>query len=485
MSDKQTLEKEYSFAPKRRASLGLRLGLGVLLLAGTAIIAYPLVQGSGVTSAVETSKADDFQDQVDGDGFGRMTAEAEPTEPRSEPRFDPGPIEDELAAQRLALEEQNAKLARDVVALQAQLARLAEAPAPDNSGELADALRSVQEQNTALIAQLQSEMDTRLAEADLMAQKRITDEVAARARVADGRMEQLMEQILGLQRQNDALQQQIDSGMSDALRAQSERDQLAAEEAARRAELEHRRAEAAALRDTQIRSEGVIFDTGGKTGSPASDPETGPAIGDAAARAFVLDGAQPVQVATAEIIANPSNTVLQGTLIQASLETAIDSTLPGQITAIVNYPVWSFDQSRILIPEGSRLFGTYNSNVSLGQARILVGWSRIVTPEGQSVQLAAFGADDQGRSGVTGSVNSRFGLRFGTAALLSIIGAGPAIAASEANSDTGTDVAEGVAGSFTQTTDAVIGEYASLPPIISVQPGAAISVIVDRDLEFY
>ncbi|HIE72118.1 MAG TPA: hypothetical protein EYP98_19180, partial [Planctomycetes bacterium] len=51
-----------------------------------------------------------------------------------------------------------------------------------------------------------------------------------------------------------------------------------------------------------------------------------------------------------------------------------------------------------LLPEGSRLFGTYNSNVSLGQARILVGWSRIVTPEGQSVQLAAFGADDQGRS---------------------------------------------------------------------------------------
>ena len=218
MSDEKTGEKEYSYAPKRRASLGLRLGLGALLLAGTAIIAYPLVQGSGITSAVETSKADDFQDQVDGDGFGRMTTDAEPTEQRSEPRFDPGPIEDELAAQRQALEEQNAKLASDVVALQAQLARLAEAPAPDNSAELAEALRSVQEQNTALIAQMQSEMDTRLAEADLEAQKRIADEVAARARVADGRMEQLMEQMLGLQRQNDALQQQIDDGMSDAQR---------------------------------------------------------------------------------------------------------------------------------------------------------------------------------------------------------------------------------------------------------------------------
>ena len=317
MSNEKTGEKEYSFAPKRRASLGLRLGLGALLLAGTAIIAYPLVQGSGITSAVETSKADDFQDQVDGDGFGRMTTDAEPTEQRSEPRFDPGPIEDELAAQRQALEEQNAKLASDVVALQAQM---------------------------------QSEMDTRLAEADLEAQKRLADEVAARARVADGRMEQLMEQMLGLQRQNDALQQQIDDGMSDALRAQTERDQLAAEEAARRAELDRRRAEAAALRNTQIRSEGVIFDAGGQTGSPASDPERGPAVGDAAARTFVLDGAQPVQVATAEVIANPSNTVLQGTLIQASLETAIESTLPGQITAIVNYPVWSFDQSRVLIP---------------------------------------------------------------------------------------------------------------------------------------
>ena len=68
----------------------------------------------------------------------------------------------------------------------------------------------------------------------------------------------------------------------------------------------------------------AVFDAGGQTGSPASDPERGPAVGDAAARAFVLDGAQPVQVATAEVIANPSNTVLQGTLIQASLETAID-----------------------------------------------------------------------------------------------------------------------------------------------------------------
>ena len=83
--------------------------------------------------------------------------------------------------------------------------------------------------------------------------QRIADEVAARARVADGRMEQLMEQMLGLQRQNDALQQQIDDGMNDALRAQTERDQLAAEEAARRAELDRRRAGYAVARGVRRR----------------------------------------------------------------------------------------------------------------------------------------------------------------------------------------------------------------------------------------
>ena len=72
--------------------------------------------------------------------------------------------------------------------------------------------------------------------------------------------------------------------------------------------------------------------------------------GDAASRAFVLEEARPVTVTSADVIANPGNTVLQGTIIQASLETAVDSSLPGQIVAIVNRPVWSFDQSRVLIP---------------------------------------------------------------------------------------------------------------------------------------
>ena len=124
-----------------------------------------------------------------------------------------------------------------------------------------------------------------------------------------------------------------------------------------------------------------------------------------------------------------------------------------------------------------------------GQARVLVAWNRIVTPDGQSVQLAAFGADSQGRSGVTGDVNSRFGLRFGSAALLSIIGAAPAIAAASIDdndyNDVALEVGSRISDNFADATNMVIGQYASLPPIISVPAGAGIAVIVDRDLEFF
>ena len=136
-----------------------------------------------------------------------------------------------------------------------------------------------------------------------------------------------------------------------------------------------------------------------------------------------------------------------------------------------------------MIPAGSRLFGRYSSDVSLGQSRALVGWSRIVTPDGQSVQLAAFGADPQGRSGLTGRVNTRFAQRFGSAALLSVIAAAPAAAAGRVEDEVGREIAEGMSADLERGTRGVVGAYATLPPVIAVQPGATITVIVDRDLE--
>ena len=504
-------EKDYVINRRRRMSTGAKVGVSALVLGGLAVVVYPYLQPSDLMRTVETSQPDEFQDPDDGSGFGPIRPDdTPPEEPIRAPQFDPGPIEDELEAQRRALEAQNERLAQDVATLQAQLADMANAE-PDSSGatEMAEALQAVQAQNAALIAQLQEEMDNRLAQADLENQRRLAAERAAReeaaaaadqrdaeaderARQASVQQMQLTELITQLQRENEALSDQMQDGMNDALREQAERDRLAAEERERRAALEARQAEALAQREARIESEGVVYDFGGAVSpAPASgtaSADTGvrvPSTGDATARAFVLEGAQPVAVTSAEVIANPGNTILQGTIIQASLETAVDSSLPGQIVAIVNEPVWSFDQSRVLIPQGSRLFGSYSSDVSLGQSRILVGWTRLVTPEGQSVELAAFGADEQGRSGLTGDVNNRFGLRFGSAALLSIIGAVPSLAAAGQDSEIGADAAERIGENLAQTTNAVIGEYATLPPIISVQPGTSVSVIVDRDLEFY
>jgi type IV secretion system protein VirB10 len=169
-------------------------------------------------------------------------------------------------------------------------------------------------------------------------------------------------------------------------------DTAGAADAAREAELAAKRAEREAQLAARVASPSVVFDDGQKGG--AGDVGMGmpeaPAEGrDATGRDFVQSGREATATEVSQVIANPSNTVLQGTMIEATLENAVDSSLPGQITAIVTRPVWSFDQAQILIPAGARLFGDYSSDVAIGQGRILVAWTRLVTPDGQSVQMEA------------------------------------------------------------------------------------------------
>lgn len=75
---------------------------------------------------------------------------------------------------------------------------------------------------------------------------------------------------------------------------------------------------------------------------------------------FLRASAAPAEIRQAEILANPGHTVVQGTLIEATLEVAINSDLPGVVSAVVSYDVWSFDMARVLIPRGSKLYGRCN-----------------------------------------------------------------------------------------------------------------------------
>jgi type IV secretion system protein VirB10 len=200
---------------------------------------------------------------------------------------------------------------------------------------------------------------------------------------------------------------------------------------------------------------------------------------------FVRNGAEPAEVTQAQLIVNPSNTVVQGTMIQAVLETAIDSSLAGQVRAMVSEDVHAYDGSRVLIPRGARLIGRYQSGLDIAQQRVTIAWDRIILPSNQTVEISAFGGDELGRSGTTGFVDSRFGNRFGSAALISLIGALPAVAAQNTEDEITSDVLEGIGEDLQDSAQSVIGEYLSVSPVIYVDQGARVTVMVDRDLEIF
>ncbi|WP_226628915.1 TrbI/VirB10 family protein [Alloyangia pacifica] len=480
-------EKAYRVERKpRRAALGLnslagKLISGIIAACLLVVLAYAMVAGEEDSAPVETSNVTEFQDGATGGGFGNIAPTATP-EPEDE-GFDFGLIQDQLDSQRSALEERNASLQEQVQKLQSSLADLSGRAGSEDSAVVADlsrALQETQEQNAQMAQQMREEFANQLKSLQAANEERMT---------------QQEETLESLRRENLALQTEITTASNDAAQEAQDAEAERRRQAEREAELAERRRQQQEELQARVESEAVIYDSGASSGS-AEPAQGGPGdtagqlsprgqSRDSALRAFVTGstGATPTEQATE--IANPSYTVLQGTMIQASLENAVDSSLPGVVSAVVNYPVWSFDQSQVLIPSGSRLFGSYSSDIDIGQGRILIGWTRLVTPGGQSVQLSAFGGDQMGRSGISGQVDTRFGTRFGNAALISLIGAGPSIAAAQIDDDTTSDIARDVTEDLGDATSSAAADYATLPPIITVEQGSAISVIVDRDLEFF
>ncbi|TDW28139.1 type IV secretion system protein VirB10 [Rhizobium azibense] len=188
----------------------------------------------------------------------------------------------------------------------------------------------------------------------------------------------------------------------------------------------------------------------------------------------------------------------EGTLIPGLLETAVNSDLPGQIRAITSQDVYSFDGRRVLIPTGTRLIGEYQSEVTRGQKRIFVIWTRLLRDDGVSVRLNSIGTDSLGRSGLTGTVDNKWRERFGSAILLSIVGAGSSYltghgnrsySSSNGNDESDSDQAaelarETIAQTFSDMANQALGENLRIPPTINVHQGERIFVYVRQDLDF-
>lgn len=346
--------------------------------------------------------------------------------------------------------------------------------APDRSAE--ERLKAEIDALNAEIADLKANPVTVTDEAALADLKAQLASLYAEAKARDAALSDL-------ERENIRLQTALDTKALVASDTEAEAARARAEELARRRE------EADRVKQAQIHSDMVALRSSqdinveAGTASPAAGAAGPAATGD---EAFRRAGAKTAEVRQAEVIANPAQTVMQGSLIEAALETAINTDLAGNVSALVSHDVWSFDMSRVLIPRGSRLFGRYESDIAAGQRRVLIAWDRLVTTEGQSISLAAFGTDRIGRSGLSGKVRNHFLQRFGTAALISVIGAVPTLAAARyAGNEVASDTAENVGNDLGTAVSDVMADYLSIPPTISVDLGAVVMVRVDADLEFH
>ncbi|MBW8753887.1 MAG: TrbI/VirB10 family protein [Sphingomonadales bacterium] len=204
-------------------------------------------------------------------------------------------------------------------------------------------------------------------------------------------------------------------------------------------------------------------------GAPAGN---GNSNDDFAARLGATGGSS---MATATAMIDPKTTVTQGTLIPAILETAIDTDVPGYVRAIVSADVRSFDGSRVLVPRSSRLIGQYKSGLQAGQKRAYVIWTRLIRPDGVSVNIASPAVTFSGETGLAGKVNSHFFERFGSAMLLSVIGGLSAI---------GGNAGVVIASGGQSAAAAAVGQSGQIGPTVRVRQGEPIRVFTARDLDF-
>ena len=176
--------------------------------------------------------------------------------------------------------------------------------------------------------------------------------------------------------------------------------------------------------------------------------------------------------------------VQAGAVIPAALITGIRSDLPGQVTAQVTEAVYdSLTGRSLLIPQGARLVGLYDSQIAFGQKRILLVWTRLIMPNGRSIVLERQpGADASGYVGLEDEVDNHWGELFKAALLSTLLGVGTQLGSSGTEDDIVRALRRGGSDSFNQTGQQVVRRNLNIQPTLMVRPGFLVRVIVNRDL---
>ncbi|TPE61934.1 TrbI/VirB10 family protein [Sandaracinobacter neustonicus] len=219
-----------------------------------------------------------------------------------------------------------------------------------------------------------------------------------------------------------------------------------------------------------------------EVGQQAGSAQTGTTVDPR--EAFLNRRAAPTTSAE-RITAPSSRQVLQaGAIIPIALLTGIRSDLPGQVTAQVTSNVYDSPTGRIvLIPQGTRVVGDYDSGVTFGQRRVLLAWNRLILPDGRSLALDRQpGTDAQGQAGMQDGVDRHWGQMLRASLLSTILGIGTELGSGSDDSDLVRALRRGAADSVTDIGRQIVGRQLDVAPTLTIQPGFTARILVTRDL---
>lgn len=174
--------------------------------------------------------------------------------------------------------------------------------------------------------------------------------------------------------------------------------------------------------------------------------------------------------------------VMAGTLIPASLVTAINSDLPGTVIAQVTQPVYdTVSGTHVLIPQGTRLMGRYQSQVSTGQSRALVIWDRIIFPDGTSLLISDPATDATGAAGLSDRTDNHWNKVLAAAGLATLLGVGAELGA-DGDDEIARAIRRGTTDTVSQAGQRIVDRKLAIQPTLRIRPGWPVRVLVTRDL---
>lgn len=188
--------------------------------------------------------------------------------------------------------------------------------------------------------------------------------------------------------------------------------------------------------------------------------------------------------ASAHVIAHPNFTIAAGTIIPCTLETAINSGLPGFVKCVLPQPVRSMTGAVTLLDKGTQVIGEVRHGLTQGQDRLFILWTRAITPQNVAVQLASPAAGALGEAGISGSVDNHFLERFGAAIMMSVIGGSLQAASNAAQHGAGNSYFQYVNQNTNQIANTALQSTIDIPPTLKRPQGANVSIFVARDLNF-